>query len=119
MKTIVRVTHGGLQEARVSPTDGPAEARWNAIAADCADWARQASVAWRDAVVLVPFLELLAPDRRAVARLGTWMPRIQTTRTLAASLAPPTAADGESSLGAALDTLVAAQLLARERVDAE
>ena len=80
MKTIARVTHGGLHEARVSPTDGPAEARWNAIAAECAEWARQASVAWRDAVVLVPFVELLAPARRAFARLGTWMPRIGTTR---------------------------------------
>jgi len=115
MKTIARVTHGGLHEARVSPTDGPAEARWNAIAADCADWARQASVAWRDAVVLVPFVELLGPARRAFARLGTWMPRIETTRTLAASLGPPTTADGETGFDAALDTLVATQLLARQR----
>ena len=76
-------------------------------------------MSWRDAVVLVPFVELLAPARRAFARLGTWMPRIETTRTLAASLGPPTAADGESSFDAALDTLVATQLLARERWGAE
>ena len=44
---------------------------------------------------------------------------IETTRTLAASLGPPTAADGESSFDAALDTLVATQLLARERWGAE
>src|SRR5436190_23784936 len=115
MKTIARVTHRGLQDARVSPTDGPSQARWNAIAADCAEWARQASVSWRDAVVLVPFVELLAPARRAFARLGTWMPRIETTRTLAASLGPSTAADAESGFDAALDTLVATQLLARQR----
>jgi len=115
MKTIARVTHGGLHEARVSPTEGPAEVRWNAIAADCAEWAGQASVEWRDAVVLVPFVELLAPARRAFARLGTWMPRIETTRTLAASLGPPTAADGETGFDAALDTLVATQLLGRQR----
>jgi len=66
-------------------------------------------------VVLVPFVELLAPARRAFARLGTWMPRIETTRTLAASLGPPTAADGESGFDAALDTVVATQMLARQR----
>ena len=108
-----------LDDAARLASRRPGEARWDAIAADCADWARQASVAWRDAVVLVPFVELLAPARRAFARLGTWMPRIETTRTLAASLGPPTAADGESSFDAALDTLVATQLLARERWGAE
>ena len=115
MKTIARVTNSGAREARVSPTGSPGEERWDAIAAECADWARQASVAWRDAVVLVPFVELLAPARRAFARLGTWLPRIETTRTLAASLGPPTAGDGESGFDAALDTLVATQLLGRQR----
>ena len=115
MKTIARVTHGGAHDAPVSRADRLGQDRWDAIAADCADWARQASVAWRDAVVLVPFVELLAPARRAFARLGTWMPRIETTRTLAATLGPPTAADGESGFDAALDTVVATQLLGRER----
>ena len=119
MKTIARVLSGGSLGAHASRSGNPSEARWDHIAADCAEWARQASVSWRDAVVLVPFLELLAPARRAFARLGTWMPRIETTRTLAASLGPPTAADGESSFDAALDTLVATQLLARERLGAE
>jgi ATP-dependent helicase/nuclease subunit B len=115
MKTIVRVTHGGAHDERVARAGGSGEERWDAIAADCADWARQAQVAWRDAVVLVPFVELLAPARRAFARLGTWMPRIETTRTLAASLGPPSAADGESGFDAALDTLIATQLLGRQR----
>src|SRR5580765_2676576 len=115
MKTIARVLSGGSHGAQAPRSDNPGEARWDAIAADCADWARQASVSWRDAVVLVPFLELLAPARRAFARLGTWMPRIETTRTLAASLGPPTAADGESGFDAALDTVVATQLLGRQR----
>ena len=119
MKTIARVQPGGSHGAHASRSESPGEARWDTIAADCADWARQASVSWRDAVVLVPFVELLAPARRAFARLGIWMPRIETTRTLAASLGPPTAADGESSFDAALDTLVATQLLARERWGAE
>ena len=115
MKTIARVTHGGMPDTRVSRTSGAAEERWDAIASDCVEWARQASVSWRDAVVLVPFVELLAPARRAFARLGTWLPRIETTRTLATSLGPPSATDGESGFDAALDTLVATQLLGRQR----
>ena len=111
----------GSHGAHDSRSDSTGEARWDDIAADCADWARQASVSWRDAVVIVPFVELLAPARRAFARLGTWMPRIETTRTLAASLGPPTASDGESSFDAALDTLVAthpfgAPALARQQL---
>ncbi|MEP7140565.1 MAG: PD-(D/E)XK nuclease family protein, partial [Caldimonas sp.] len=93
--------------------------RWDAIAVASADWARGVSVSWRDAVVIVPFVELLAPARRAFARLGAWMPRIETTRTLAASLGPPTTADAEGSFDAALEGLVATQLLARERWGAE
>src|SRR6185295_20209185 len=100
MKTIARVTDGGRADAGVSRTDGQVEERWNTIAARCAEWAREGSVSWRDAVVLVPFVELLAPARRAFARLGTWMPRIETTRTLAATLGPPTGADGESGFDA-------------------
>ena len=115
MKTIARVTDGGAADAGVPRDDGPVEARWDRIAGRCLEWARQASVSWRDVVVLVPFVELLAPARRAFASLGTWMPRIETTRTLAASLGPPTAGDGESGFDAALDTLVATQLLGRQR----
>jgi len=115
MKTIARVKLGGLHDERASRAGAPVDERWDAIAAECADWARQASVAWRDVAVLLPFVELLAPARRAFARLGTWMPRIETTRTLAASLGPPTAADGERGFDAALDTLIAIQLLGRQR----
>ena len=117
MTTIARVTLGTPHDSRASPSRAsvPCDERWDAIAAACADWARQESVPWRDAVVLVPFVELLAPARGAFARLGTWMPRIETTRSLAASLGPPTTADAESSFDAALDALVAMQLLARER----
>src|SRR6478672_4086338 len=97
MKTIARVTHGGAHDAHVSRVDRLGQERWDAIAADCAAWARQASVAWRDVVVLVPFVELLAPARRAFARLGPWMPRIETTRTLAASLGPEASADGRTA----------------------
>jgi ATP-dependent helicase/nuclease subunit B len=112
MKTIARVTlddtHGpGTTGA--SPNDP-----WRAVAERCAEWANAQSVGWRDAIVLVPFLEMLVPARRAFARLGVWMPRIETTRTLAASLAPSLAGSADSGFDAALDALVAAQLLARE-----
>ena len=116
MTTIARVTLVTSHEPRI---DVACDARWDAIAAANAEWARGESVSWRDAVVLVPFVELLAPARRAFARLGTWMPRVETTRTLAASLGPPTTADADSGFDAALDTIVATQLLARERWGAE
>ena len=116
MTTIARVTPASPHDAGVVVT---CEERWDAIAVASADWARGAGVSWRDAVVIVPFVELLAPARRAFARLGIWMPRIETTRTLAASLGPPTSSDAQGSFDAALDGLVATQLLARERWGAE
>src|SRR6478736_4144018 len=76
MKTIARVRPGGSSDPHITRSVASAETRWQDIAAACADWARQASVSWRNAVVLVPFVELLAPARRAFARLGTWMPRV-------------------------------------------
>ena len=42
MKTIARVLSGGSLGACASPSDSPGEARWDTIAAECADWARQA-----------------------------------------------------------------------------
>ena len=117
MKTIVR------QALDDRPTEGEAavSARdpWRAIARRCDDWVRGESIVWRDAVVLVPFLEMLAPARRAFARLGAWMPRIETTQTLAASLGPPSNGRSESGFDAALDTLVAMQSLARQPWGAE
>jgi ATP-dependent helicase/nuclease subunit B len=112
MKTIARVVLDGTQERPTasSPRTDP----WREIAARAADWARVEGIAWRDAIVLVPFLEMLAPARRAFAKLGVWMPRIETTRTLAASLGPPVGEGAERGFDAALDTLVAMQLLARE-----
>ena len=70
----------------------------------------------RDAVVLLPFVQLLAPARRAFAAAGGWMPRIETTRTLAASLGPPPRRGPASSAGASRhDTLLAMQQLAGQR----
>ncbi|MEP6739348.1 MAG: PD-(D/E)XK nuclease family protein [Caldimonas sp.] len=93
---------------------------WPAVAAHAAAWARDEGVVWRDAVLLVPFLEVLAPARRAFAAFGPWMPRIETTQTLAASLGPPPdAGSGETGFNVALDTLVAMQVLSREKWGAD
>lgn len=82
-------------------------------------WARAAQ-AWlvahglpvREAIVLLPFVELLPDARQAWAGLGGWMPRIETTRSLAASLGPaPLAGQGAFSGEAAVDSLLAAQML--------
>jgi ATP-dependent helicase/nuclease subunit B len=103
MATIERLT----LENQVSGGD-----RWDDIAAALTAWAHSGDVALRDAVVLLPFVQLLPIARRAFARAGGWLPRIETTRTLAASLGPaaPVPA-GQISFDAAIDALSAAALL--------
>ena len=93
-------------------TAGNSPERWAAIAARAAAWAQAAPLELRDAVVLLPFTELLPHARAAFMAQPGWMPRIETTRTLAAGLgpAPPTEA-GQVSLNADVDALVAAELL--------
>ena len=103
MTTIVRPT---LENAL---GDGD---RWARIAALTSAWATERGVSLRDAVMLVPFAQLLPEARRAFSRAGGWMPRIETTRTLATSLGPPSSARaGQLSFDATLDALTAAALL--------
>ncbi len=103
MTTIVRLT---LESAT------GAAYRWPAIAACVAGWAAEHGVALRDAVVLVPFAQLLPEARRAFARAGGWMPRVETTRTFVASLGPsPPAQAAQVSFDPTLDALSAAALL--------
>ena len=94
------------------PTDA-----WRAIAAEARAWASQRGVRLADAVVLVPFAQHLPLARRAWARQGGWMPRIETSQTLARSL-PPAAAQwpvaGQLRFDVALDGLHAAQMLRRQ-----
>ena len=88
------------------------EALWSALARQITEWAAAHSVELRDAVVLLPFAQLLPLARQAFAQAGGWSPRIETTRTLAASLGPPAPVErGQISFDAAVDTLAAAQLL--------
>jgi ATP-dependent helicase/nuclease subunit B len=93
-------------------TGGASPERWAGIAARAAAWAQAAPLELRDAVVLLPFIELLPHAREAFMARRGWMPRIETTRTLAAALgpAPPNEA-GQVSLDADVDALVATEML--------
>jgi ATP-dependent helicase/nuclease subunit B len=85
---------------------------WAPVASQVAAWAQSGSVELRDAVVLLPFAQLLPLARQAFAQAGGWSPRVETTRTLAASLGPQAPAErGQITQDAAVDALSAAQLL--------
>ena len=85
---------------------------WAVIAAQIGDWAAAQRVSLRDCVVLLPFAQLLPEARRAFSRVGGWVPRIETTRTLSASLGPPAPAQAaQVSFDPTLDALSAAALL--------
>ena len=91
---------------------GASPERWAAIAARIASWAQAGQIELRDAVVLLPFTELLPHARQACAALPGWMPRIETTRTLAAALGPAVAPEaGQVSLDADVDALLGAELM--------
>ena len=94
------------------PLNAAGDAAWDALAARVSQWREQEGIELRDAVVLLPFGALLAPARAAFARRGGWPPRIETTRTLAASLGPAEAVAPQSlSFDVPADRLVAARLL--------
>jgi ATP-dependent helicase/nuclease subunit B len=91
---------------------GGAQAIWADAAALADAWANEYGLARRDLIVLLPNVEGLAAARLAWAARGGWVPRIETTQTLAASLGPaaPVPA-GALRFDAALDRLGAAALL--------
>ena len=85
---------------------------WPQIVGVVRDFADARGLALRDAIVLAPFAQHLPLARRAWSALGGWMPRIETTFTLARSLAPRAFAQGDDiSFDAALDRLTARRLL--------
>ncbi len=93
-------------------SSGSGGERWDAIAAAIGAWARARGEDLRDAIVLLPFVQLLAPARRAFASLDGWPPRVETTQSLAAGLGPGAAADaGQLCFDPAIDALGAAALL--------
>lgn len=98
-----------------SAVDVSGIAPWDAIALRAREWARAQALSLHDVVVLVPFVQLLAPARRAFAAAGGWMPRVETTRTLATSLGPPPRrGSGELGWGIANDILLAMQQIAAQ-----
>ncbi|HZE92694.1 MAG TPA: hypothetical protein VE029_13450, partial [Rhizobacter sp.] len=86
--------------------------QWAAIVEIARRWAVAAGVNLQGAVLLVPFAQHLPLARRAWAQAGGWMPRIETTQTLAQTLGPRgPLAEGQISFDASLDRLTAARML--------
>lgn len=88
---------------------------WPQVAARVSDWLAAQGLSARDAVVLLPFAQQLAPARRAWMQLGVWQPRIETTHSLAASLGPAGLAEAlQISFDPTIDALSAQSLLAQQ-----
>jgi ATP-dependent helicase/nuclease subunit B len=92
----------------------PAVVFWDRSVHAITAWAGAQQLALRDVVVLLPYAQWLAPARAAWGRAGGWAPRLETLRTLTASLGPSAASPaGLLRLDAALDRLSIAQALQR------
>ena len=90
---------------------------WSAAAVAAVRWAGERGVALRDAVFLVPFSQHLPLARGAWVHRDLWMPRVETTQTLARSIAPVEPPSGDDiRFDAALDTLTARRLLRSQSV---
>ncbi|MBI5255315.1 MAG: PD-(D/E)XK nuclease family protein [Burkholderiales bacterium] len=77
------------------------------------EWAQRHALVLRDAVLLLPFADLLPVARQAFAADGGWQPRIETLQTLAASFGPPPTVPAQAPSGdVAVDRLLAGALLA-------
>src|SRR5688572_32049750 len=88
---------------------------WPALARRTVAWAGEQGLELRDAIVLVPYAQLLAPARRAFATCGGWQPRVETTQTLRASIGPARPPQFEQLRSdASSDGLVAQGLLRRQ-----
>ena len=85
---------------------------WGGVVAATLVWARSHRLACQDVVVLLPFAQLLPLARRAFGSAGGWMPRVETTQTLAFSRGPAERpAPGQLSFDAAADCIVAERML--------
>jgi ATP-dependent helicase/nuclease subunit B len=88
------------------------EAFWRRAAVACQDWLQAQHAPVRDAIVLLPFAQQIAPARRAWLSLGGWQPRIVTSHSLASALGPsPLPAPEQLSGDAAIDAFTADRLL--------
>lgn len=99
---------------RLNP-DAPPAALWQGLVQALGDFIEREQVPVAEVVVLLPFAEHLPLARAAWAARhpDAWMPRFETTRTLAEALAPPAPpVEGAPSLDVATDRLLAARMLA-------
>ncbi len=86
---------------------------WQRLAQQCQAWLAAQKLSARDAVLLLPFAQQIAPARRAWTAQGLWQPRITTSHSLASALGPaPLAQAGQISFDAAIDAFTADGLLA-------
>ncbi len=96
------------------PAEAP-HALWRAAAAATHAWLDKQGVLAADAVVLLPFADLLAPARRAFAERSPWLPRLHTPRTLASALGPPAQRTANELTGdGAIDRVTARELLRQQ-----
>jgi ATP-dependent helicase/nuclease subunit B len=103
------ITTRQLLRADVDAVD---TAFWPALAARALAWLRDHGLAVADAVVLLPFAELLPLARAGFAAWGGWPPRVETVATLAGSLGPPPLREPGAPTGDRLaDRLSASALL--------
>lgn len=95
------------------PAGEDIDAFWRRVADSCADWLAGEGAPLRDAVLLLPFAQQIAPVRRAFLARGGWQPRIATSHSLASALGPTALATPEQLTGdAAIDAFTADRLLA-------
>ena len=102
-----------IESAFLPPELAP-DALWLRCAQQLARFCAQRCIPVRDVIVLVPFVQQLPAARRGwSAHSGAgWMPRFETSRTLARSLSVPRrAADGAISFDPVIDLLQAQRLL--------
>jgi ATP-dependent helicase/nuclease subunit B len=85
---------------------------WDRLAERASEWLERQGLSSRDAVLLLPFAQHLAPARRAWMKLSRWQPRIETTHSLASALGPSALPEAlQLTFDAAIDALAARQLL--------
>ena len=85
---------------------------WSRFVATAAGWAAEHNVQLRDAIVLVPFAQQLNDVRAAWGRLGGWVPRVETSSTLAVAMRRGAAqSGGELTFDVPTDRLLAVDML--------
>jgi ATP-dependent helicase/nuclease subunit B len=88
---------------------------WPQIAATIAEAAGQRRLELRDCIVLVPFAQLLPLANQAFAERGGWMPRIETTGSLAQAFSAQASTEAEGlTFDSAIDALNAQAILSRQ-----